>query len=130
MSVYPIAQVSNLSTPSYVDSASAKPLNKPMMEWFIKHTVASEQDKKDPRLDLVNANLKGLPPVLLINAQIDPLRSDSDMLEKSLKRAGVKVEHKVFPGTTHEFFGMAAVVRDAKDAQQLAGRRLKAAFSR
>jgi hypothetical protein len=38
------------------------------------------------------------------------------------------VEHKVYPGTTHEFFGMAAVVADAKDAQALAGKRLKEAF--
>jgi len=44
-----------------------------MMEWFAKHALRGEADKKDPRIDLVNANLKGLPPVTLINAQIDPL---------------------------------------------------------
>ena len=32
-------------------------------------------------------------------------------------------------GVTHEFFGMAAVVADAKDAQQFVGQRLPAAFS-
>jgi acetyl esterase/lipase len=53
-----------------------------MMEWFAKHALRGEADKKDPRIDLVNANLKGLPPVTLINAQIDPpLRSDADLLE-------------------------------------------------
>jgi hypothetical protein len=40
------------------------------------------------------------------------------------------VEHKVYAGTTHEFFGMAAVVADAKEAQQLAGQRIKNAFKR
>lgn len=128
VAVYPIAQASDLSTPSYVDSASAKPLNKPMMEWFAKYTLGKAEDKKDPRIDLIHANLKGLPPVTLISAQIDPLRSDSDMLEASLKKAGVKVEHKVYPGTTHEFFGMAAVVPEAKDAQALAGKRLREAL--
>ncbi len=125
VSVYPIAQVTNLSTASYVDSALAKPLNKPMMEWFAKNALGKPEDKQDPRIDLVNANLKGLPPVTLINAQIDPLRSDGDMLVASLKKAGVRVNHKVYPGSTHEFFGMAAVVGDAKDAQQLAGKELK-----
>ncbi|MBC7437061.1 MAG: alpha/beta hydrolase [Bdellovibrionales bacterium] len=128
VTVYPVAQASNLSTPSYIDSATAKPLNKPMMEWFARHTLGKDTDKKDPRIDLLHANLKGLPPVTLINAQIDPLRSDGDMLADALKKAGVKVEHKMYPGTTHEFFGMAAVVADAKDAQALAGRNLKRAF--
>ena len=129
VAVYPIAQATDLSTPSYVDSASAKPLNKPMMQWFAKYTFGKVDDKKDPRIDLVHANLKGLPAVLLISAQIDPLRSDADMLEASLRKAGVKVEHKVYAGTTHEFFGMAAVVPQAKDAQALAGKRLREALA-
>jgi acetyl esterase len=101
-----------------------------MMEWFAKQALGGEQDKKDPRIDLVHANLKGLPPVTLINAQIDPLRSDGDMLASALQKAGVKVQHKVYPGVTHEFFGMAAVVADAKDAQALAGKNLKQAFTK
>ena len=130
VSVYPVGQVSNLSTPSYLDSAAAKPLNKPMMAWFVKYTLSKPEDSQDPRLNLIDANLGGLPPVTLISAQIDPLRSDADMLEKSLKKAGVKVEHKLYPGTTHEFFGMAAVVPSAKNAQALAGKRLGDAFKR
>jgi acetyl esterase/lipase len=128
VAVYPIAQATDLATPSYVDSASAKPLNKPMMEWFAKHALRNDADKKDPRIDLVHANLKGLPPVTLINAQIDPLRSDADLLETALKKASVKVEHKLYAGTTHEFFGMAAVVPEAKQAQELAGKRLQSAW--
>ena len=125
VAAYPITQATDLSTPSYTDSAQAKPLNKPMMEWFAKHTLGKPDDKKDPRINLVQANLKGLPPVTLINAQIDPLRSDADMLKVSLMKAGVKVTHKIYDGVTHEFFGMAAVVGKAKDAQMLAGSQLK-----
>jgi acetyl esterase len=130
VSVYPIAQATDLMTPSYIDSATAKPLNKPMMGWFAKHALNGDADKKDPRIDLIHsADLKGLPPVTLINAQIDPLRSDADRLEASLKRAGVKVQHTLYTGVTHEFFGMAAVVAKAKAAQALAGERLKQAFA-
>lgn len=128
VSVYPIAQASDLSTPSYTDSAKGRPLDKPMMEWFAGQAFAKPGDRKDPRIDLVHADLKRLPPVTLINAQIDPLRSDGDMLADALKKAGVKVDHKMYPGTTHEFFGMAAVVGDARDAQAMAGRNLKHAF--
>jgi acetyl esterase len=50
------------------------------------------------------------------------------MLEKALKDAGVAVERKNYDGVAHEFFGMAAVVAKAKDAQEYAGQRLKNAF--
>ena len=128
VAVYPIAQAADLDTPSYRDSAAAKPLNKPMMVWFADKVFSKPEEKKDPRIDLVHANLAGLAPVTLINARIDPLRSDGDMLAASLKKAGVKVEHKVFDGVTHEFFGMAAVVAKAKEAQAFAGEQLKKSF--
>ena len=128
VSVYPVAQTGNMSTESYVDSATAKPLNKAMIRWFVDKVFAKPDDAKSPRVDIVNANLKGLPPVTIINAQIDPLRSDGSMLEAALKKAGVRVERKSYQGAAHEFFGAAAVVKDAKDAQAYAGQRLKQAF--
>lgn len=130
LAVYPVAQTGDLNTKSYVDSATAKPLNKAMIDWFVDKLLAKPSDKTDPRLDLVHANLKGLPPVTIINAQIDPLREDGAMLESALKEAGVKVNRKVYDGTTHEFFGMAAVVEDAADAQKYGGHALHASFGK
>ena len=129
IAVYPVAQTGNMQTESYVDSATAKPLNKAMIGWFVDKLITSPADKKDPRLDLIHAELKGLPPVTIINAQIDPLRSDGQMLEAALKKAGVKVDRKVYKGVTHEFFGTAAVVDDALDAQKYAGQQLREWFA-
>ncbi len=84
----------------------------------------------DQRINLVSANLKGLPPVTIINAQIDPLRSDGETLADALKTAGVKVEQKTFPGVTHEFFGMGKVVRGAYDAEMWAVTRLQPALAK
>ena len=128
IAVYPVAQTGNMMTASYVDSATAKPLNKAMISWFVDKLLVSPADKTDTRLDVVHAKLAGLPPVTIINAQIDPLRSDGEMLEQALKQAGVTVERKVYPGVTHEFFGTAAVVKEAQEAQTFAGEQLKAAF--
>jgi acetyl esterase/lipase len=128
VAVYPIAQATNLATPSYQDSEKARPLNKAMMEWFVATTLAKPDDRKDRRIDLVEADLKKLPPVTLISARIDPLRSDADLLAAALKKAGVKVEHRTYEGVTHEFFGMAAVVAKARQAQAFAGQQLKQAF--
>lgn len=117
LSVYPIAQP-DTETASYKENAAAKPLSRPMMEWFLKQYERTPADGMDPRINLAGADLKGLPPVMIINAQIDPLRTDGEMLEKKLKADGVTVERKVYPGVTHEFFGMGAVVAKAKDAEQ------------
>ena len=127
VAVYPIAQP-DTTTASYTTYANAKPLNRPMMGWFAKHTVRTPADLQDPRINLVQANLRDLPPVTIINAQIDPLLDDGAMLERALKSAGNQVERRVYDSVTHEFFGMAAVEPKAKDAQGYAGDRLKSAF--
>lgn len=46
--VYPIAG-SDVNTPSYQENAMAKPLNKPMMQWFFGHYLREEKDRADPR---------------------------------------------------------------------------------
>lgn len=127
--VYPVAGV-DMNTESYQEEANAKPLNKAMMGWFVKNTVNGDKDKQDPRLDVIGkANLKGLPPTTIITAELDPLRSDGEKLAEKLETAGVEVDYKNYEGVAHEFFGMGAVVSDAKDAQATAAKDLKTAFS-
>ncbi|MEO7521433.1 MAG: alpha/beta hydrolase [Gemmatimonas sp.] len=127
VSVYPIAQP-DMTTSSYMQYADAKPLNRAMMGWFAEHTTSTPADLLDSRINLVKANLSGLPPVTIINAEIDPLRDDGEMLEQALKAANVSVERKLYDGVTHEFFGMGAVIDKARDASQYAGDRLKTAL--
>jgi acetyl esterase len=127
IAIYPITQTGS-TTESYVDSAHAKPLNKAMIGWSLDHTLNSAADKADPRLDIIHAKLSLLRPVTIINAQIDPLRSDGAMLEEALKQVKVKVTRKEYEGVTHEFFGAAAVLPAAKNAQSFAAEQLKDAF--
>ena len=125
--IYPIAN-NDVNSESYVKFAAAKPLSKPMMEWFIKNEFTSAAQAADPRISLVKANLAGLPKTLIIGAEIDPLQSEGKLLSDKLSAAGVQTEYQLYPGVTHEFFGMAAVVPQAKEAQALAASKLKAAF--
>jgi acetyl esterase/lipase len=125
--VYPVAG-NDLNTPSYVENATAKPLNKPMMEWFVKHTFNDQSETADPRINLVEADLIGLPSATVICAEIDPLRSEGECLAERLEQAGVEVRQKTFHGSTHEFFGMGLVVPDAAAAQTFAAHELKRAF--
>ena len=127
LSVYPIAS-SDPNLPSKAEAANAKPLNTPMLKWFGHYVQRTPADMMDPRWDLTKANLRGLPPVTIINADIDPLRDDGLALETSLKSAGVSTERKVYPGVTHEFFGMGKVVRGAREAETYAITRAKTAL--
>lgn len=125
--VYPLAG-NDMETPSYIENATAKPLNKPMMEWFVKHTFNDLSETADPRINLVEADLIGLPGATVICAEIDPLRSDGELLAERLEQAGVEVRQKTFHGSTHEFFGMGLVVPDAAAAETFAAHELKRAF--
>jgi acetyl esterase/lipase len=127
LAVYPIAN-SDMTLPSRTDSANAKPLNTAMLNWFGYYYSKTKADQMDPRINLVKANLRGLPPTTIINAQIDPLRSDGETLAAAMKSAGDQVEQKTFPGVTHEFFGMGKVVRGAADAEAYGFGKLKTAF--
>ena len=127
VSVYPIAGT-DTTTASYVENANAKPLNRAMMSWFFENYLNGAQDRSDPRVNLVAANLSGLPPVTIINAQIDPLRSDGELLAEKLRAAGVTTEQRTYDGVTHEFFGMGNVVDKAMQAEQMAADALKRAF--
>jgi len=128
LAVYPFAQASSLSTPSYIEHALAEPLNRATVFWFLDKVLRSDDDRFDPRVDLLRADLAGLPPITIVNAMIDPLRSDGAMLEAALREAGVEVERRNFDGVTHEFFGAAAVVEKARRAQEFAAERLRRAF--
>ncbi|MFD2287290.1 alpha/beta hydrolase fold domain-containing protein [Pedobacter petrophilus] len=125
--VYPIAQA-NMNTESYKMYENAKPLNKAMMTWFTEQYLTTMIEGQNPKISLVNAKLKGLPPTTIITAEIDPLHDDGTMLANKLADAGVKVNSRNYEGVTHEFFGMAAVVPEAKAAQAYAADQLKAAF--
>ncbi|RZL36104.1 alpha/beta hydrolase [Pedobacter sp. Leaf250] len=125
--VYPIAQA-NMNTESYKLYANAKPLNKAMMGWFTEKYLTTMIESQNPKISLVNANLKGLPPTTIITAEIDPLHDDGTMLANKLSDAGVKVNSRNYEGVTHEFFGMAILVPEAKAAQAYAAEQLKAAF--
>ena len=127
LAVYPIAS-GDPALPSKSEAANARPLNTPMLKWFAHYVARTPADMMDPRWDLTRADLHGLPPVTIINADIDPLRDDGLALEKALEAAGVRTDRQVYPGVTHEFFGMGKVVSGARAAEDHALANIKQAL--
>ena len=127
--VYPVAN-NDLATASYNQYANAKPLDRPSVEYFVMNYLSNPAVEGNDRLiSLVDvADLRGLPSATIIAAEIDPLKTDGELLRDRLQAAGVAVMYQLYPGTTHEFFGTYAVVPKANEAQDFAAARLKAAF--
>ena len=125
--VYPIAG-NDMNTLSYRENAAAKPLSKPMMEWFVSHVFDSPSRTSDPRINLIAADLNDLPPATIIAAQIDPLRTEGQLLARRLEEAGVEVDYYLYAGAVHEFFGMGLISKDAAAAEAVAAAALRKAF--
>ena len=68
---------------------------------------------------LTEDSLTGVAPAIVITAECDVLHDDGERYADALRRAGVPVEYKEFPGMIHAFLGMVPAVDDAMNAQRL-----------
>ncbi|WP_224995305.1 alpha/beta hydrolase [Cesiribacter sp. SM1] len=127
VSVYPIAD-GDIQSPTYEQYENALFLNKATMKWFFDLYVPDWESEVHPLISLVSADLSGLPPTTIINAEIDPLRYEGGVLAERMQAAGVQVERRVYEGVTHEFFGMNILLEEAEHAQKFAASRLRGAF--
>ncbi|MDB4973474.1 MAG: nlhH [Myxococcaceae bacterium] len=129
--VYPVTNHA-FDTASYRAHADEKPLSAATMKWFFQQYLRNEADGRNVLVSPWRASaeqLRGLPPATIVTAELDPLRDDGSSYADKLKAAGVDTEHKDYLGVTHEFFGMAALVDEARSAHGFVAGRLKAAFA-
>lgn len=125
--VYPVAG-NDMDNESYRENADAKPLSKALIQWMVGHYLNDMSEASDPRINLVAADLAGLPPTTIIAAEIDPLRTEGKLLADRLEAAGVEVGYSCYEGAAHEFFGMGLIVKDAAAAQSRVAMALKKAL--
>ena len=106
-------------------------LTRESMVWFRNHYLRSPKDAEDWRASPINApSLGDVAPAIVITAECDVLHDDGERYAEALRRAGVPVEYKEYPGMIHGFFGMMPVVDDAMNAQRAVWAAFKRAFAR
>jgi acetyl esterase len=119
----------DFSRPSYVEDAESRPVGTATIRWFYKRALRGKNTLSDKRLNLVDRpDLAGLPATTIVNAAIDPLRSEGEALADALRRHGVWVDATTYDGVTAQFFGLARIVNKAMFAQSQVIRNLNETF--
>ena len=100
---------SDLTRSSYVENADGFGLTAPVMQWFWD-LYADPADRTDVRVAPLRGDLAGLPPAVVVTAQMDPLRDEGDAYAEALAAAGVAVCHVRARGQVHTSIPQVDVV--------------------
>jgi acetyl esterase len=128
--VYPVTDYT-LCAPSYQTYAEGYGLlTRAAMQWFQLHYLRRPADAEDWRASPLRATrLAGVAPAIVVTAECDVLHDDGANYAEALRRAGVPVEYREYPGMVHAFFGMVPAVDDAMNAQRTVWAAFKRAFA-
>jgi acetyl esterase len=99
------------------------------LQWHQDNYLPSPDDALDWRVSpLAAASHEGVAPAFVITAECDPLHRQGELYAEALRRAGVPVEHREYPGMIHGFFGLDMLFHQAADAMRDAGDALRRAL--
>ena len=115
--IYPVTDYYDSNTPSMEENADGYGLGRDGMIWFWNHYLQDPSQGAHPHASPYRANdLSGLPPALVVTAELDPLRDEGEYYARRLAEAGVPTEMKRWDGMNHGFFFWPGVVDRSGDA--------------
>lgn len=76
--------------------------------------------ERNPYVSPLEADLTGeIPPLLILTAQVDPLRDDGRMYARKLEEAGQEVSYREFDGLIHGFFNLYMIFPEGRESMRL-----------
>lgn len=125
--IYPVCDV-NCDTVSYRQFATGYGLSREEMRWFWREYLGdrpADERASPSRL----RNCAGLPTTYLLTAECDVLRDEAESLAQQLRKAGVPVTQKRYPGVIHGFVHFAGAFTAGERASSDIGQQLRDLFS-
>jgi acetyl esterase len=84
---------------------------------------------KDPLVSPLFAQVKGLPPAFIANAEFDGYRDEGQAYAQKLKEANIPTISKVYPGQIHDFLLMGGKLDATKTLMEDAAAALRTALN-
>lgn len=125
---YPVTDVT-LSSNSWKSFADGPWLTRDYeMNALNKAYLPAGQNPKDPLVSPLYADVKGLPPAFVADAQFDGYRDEGQAYAQKLKAAGIPTIAKVYPGAIHDFLLMTGKMDISKTLVEDAASAVRNAF--
>jgi acetyl esterase len=127
--IYPVTDLSTCDRNSYQEHGEGYILTAESMAYFRSHYIGKEEDALHTYASpLLAGDLKGLPPALIISAEIDILKDEILEYAERLREAGIPTRYLCIEGMIHAFFNMAGVVDRVSDIHDLVAGELRDAL--
>jgi len=105
--IYPVLMFSG-TTPSRQKFAAGPILDAELIQYFGEAYLGSGTHD-DVRLNLLTADLSGMPPTQVVIASLDPLQDEARSLVRGLRECGVKTSLMEFANLPHGFITLSHV---------------------
>jgi acetyl esterase len=114
--IYPATDFA-MSHASHREPETSILLTHSVIKWFCHQYLGDNPDIDNWKASPARAkSFAGLPPSYVMTAGGDPLRDEGDEYAEHLKKAGVPVTYRHFPGQFHGFFTMGKLLPQANVA--------------
>lgn len=130
--IYPCTDVRDNDEcyPSREENATAPLLQRDTMTYFMGHYFDGSEGGDRNRENILASpilapSLEGLPPALVITAELDPLRDEGEAYAAALEAAGVETTLHRYNGQPHGFFQLSPILDAGKMLLDEAGEALR-----
>lgn len=125
--VYPSTEILS-ARPSRARYADGYMLDRGTLAWFFARYLPEGNGEDWRASPMRAASLAGLPPMLVVGAEFDPLVDDCAAFAERVRAEGGAVEYRNIPGVIHGFLTLGKLFPESAPTVALAGEALRAAL--